>query len=88
MVEFIISLFHNNDLNINNAQLIFSTHQTSLLNTDFLRRDQIWFIEKNDKDASVLYPLTDFSPRVTENIEKGYLQGRFGAIPFLGELKF
>lgn len=88
MVQFIINLFHDNELNTNNAQLIFSTHQTSLLDTDFLRRDQIWFIEKNDKDASVLYPLTDFSPRVSENIEKGYLQGKFGAIPFLGDLKF
>lgn len=88
MVKFIIGLFHDSELNANNAQLLFSTHQTSLLDTDFLRRDQIWFMEKNNKDASVLYPLTDFSPRISENIEKGYLQGKFGAIPFLGELKF
>jgi len=88
MVQFIINLFHDSDLNTNNAQLIFSTHQTSLLDTKFLRRDQVWFMEKNDKDASVLYPLTDFSPRASENIERGYLQGRFGANPFLGALKY
>lgn len=88
MVQFIINLFHDSDLNTNNAQLIFSTHQTSLLDTKFLRRDQIWFMEKNNKDASVLYPLTDLAPRISENIEKGYLQGRFGAIPFLGDMKF
>lgn len=88
MTQFVINLFYDNDLNKKNAQLIFSTHQTSLLDTKFLRRDQIWFMEKNDKDASVLYSLTDFSPRATENIEKGYLQGRFGGIPFLGALKY
>ncbi len=88
MVKFIIGLFQDRELNAKNAQLIFSTHQTSLLDTDLLRRDQIWFMEKNNKDASVLYPLTDYSPRASENIEKGYLQGRYGAIPFLGDLKF
>lgn len=88
MVKFLVNLMFDNDLNTKNAQMICSTHQTSLLDTDFLRRDQIWFMEKNHSNASVLYPLTDFSPRKSENIEKGYLQGRFGAIPFLGEMKF
>ncbi len=51
-----------------------------------LRRDQIWFVEKNDKSLeSEVLALTEFSPRKTENIAKGYLQGRYGAIPFIGE---
>ena len=88
MVQFLVNLLYDNELNNKNAQLIFTTHQTSLLDSDYLRRDQIWFVEKNTSNASVLYPLMDFSPRKSENIERGYLQGRFGAIPFLGEMKF
>ena len=66
------------------AQLIFNTHDTNLLDLDILRRDQIWFIEKNiDNGESVLYALDDFSVRKDENIEKGYLLGRYGAVPFL-----
>jgi AAA15 family ATPase/GTPase len=63
------------------AQLIFNTHDTNLLSA--LRRDQIWFTEKARDGASQLYPLTDFKPRREENLENGYLQGRYGAIPFL-----
>jgi len=85
MVRFLVSLIQNPDLNKNNAQLIFTTHNTSLLDTDFLRRDQIWFMEKDKEQASHLYPLTDFSPRKGEAFERGYLMGRYGALPFLGE---
>ncbi len=88
MVHFLISLMHNLELNQKNAQLIFSTHDTSLLDTSLFRRDQIWFIEKDQEQASKLYPLTDFSPRKDEALEKGYLMGRYGALPFFGELKF
>jgi AAA15 family ATPase/GTPase len=66
-----------------NAQLIFTTHDTNLLSSSLLRRDEIWFTEKKTDGSSVLYPLTDFSPRQHENLEGGYLQGRYGAIPFL-----
>jgi AAA15 family ATPase/GTPase len=65
------------------AQLIFNTHDTNLLSAGVLRRDQIWFTEKQPDGASHLYPLTDFKPRRQENLENGYLQGRYGAIPFL-----
>ena len=65
------------------AQAIFNTHDTNLLGRDILRRDQIWFTEKDDSGASHLYPLTDFKPRKGEDLESGYLQGRYGAIPFL-----
>ena len=88
MVRFLMSLIHNPELNKNKAQFIFSTHDTSLLDTDLFRRDQIWFIEKDTEQASKLYPLTDFSPRKDEALEKGYLMGRYGALPFFGELKF
>ena len=87
MVRFLVSLIQNSELNKNNAQLIFTTHNTSLLDTDLFRRDQIWFMEKDPESASKLYPLTDFSPRKDEALEKGYLVGRYGALPFFGEIK-
>ena len=84
LVEFIIKLFHNKEINKNNAQLIFNTHDTNLLSLDNFRRDQIWFAEKDPKKGiTELYPLDDFSVRKTENVQKGYLNGRYGAIPFL-----
>jgi AAA15 family ATPase/GTPase len=83
-----IQLFQNQDTNPNNAQMIFNTHDTTILGNLFgepsLRRDQIWFVEKDQEGASHLYPLTDFKPRKFENVERGYLQGRYGAIPFIG----
>ena len=84
LVEFIIELFHNNEINKNNAQLIFNTHDTNLLSLNTFRRDQIWFTEKELKKGTTdLYPLDDFTVRKTENIQKGYLNGRYGAIPFV-----
>ncbi len=78
----------NSNINLIGAQWIFTTYDTTQLNSDTLRRDQIWFTEKNDEGATILYPLTDFKPRVDESLQKGYLAGRYGAIPFLGEFKF
>ena len=84
MVQFLVDVFHNNESNPNNAQLIFTTHETSILSQEIFRRDQIWFCEKDKKQATRLYPLTDFSPRKgRENIEAGYLSGRYGALPYL-----
>ena len=77
-------MFNDKENNINNSQLIFNTHDTNLLDLNILRRDQIWFTEKNvDTGESTLYPLSDFSVRKQENIEKGYLLGRYGAVPFI-----
>jgi uncharacterized protein len=70
------------------AQLIFTTHDTTLLSQKLLRRDQVWFMEKDKQSATRLYPLSDFSPRDNEAIERGYLNGRYGGIPFLKELDF
>lgn len=72
-------------MNKNHAQLIFTTHDTGLLDFNILRSDQIWFAEKDEKSMQTeIYALTEFSPRNAENIAKGYLQGRYGAIPFIG----
>lgn len=70
------------------AQLLFTTHDTTLLSQKLFRRDQVWFIEKNDTREARLYPLSDFSPRENEAIERGYLNGRYGGIPHLQELDF
>lgn len=86
LVRYIVSLFLDSEANSNNAQLIANTHDTNLLDLDLLRRDEIWFSERDFKTGkTVIYPLTDFSPRKNENIEKAYLLGRFGAVPFIKE---
>lgn len=86
MVRFLVKLFHNPTVNQSGAQLIMTTHDTTLMDKDVLRRDQIWFVEKDRCKCSRIYPLTEFSPRNKEALEKGYLQGRYGAIPYIGEL--
>ena len=83
----IIEMFNSTELNTKGAQLIAATHDTNMLCSPILRRDQIWFVEKDKSGASSLYPLTDFSVRRADNLEKGYLEGRFGAVPFLGSIR-
>lgn len=85
LVVLLIDLFHNKKINRNGAQLIFNTHDVNLLDLEYFRRDQIYFVEKNNLTGITdLYSLDEFSPRKTENIRKGYLQGRYGAIPAVG----
>ncbi len=88
LAQKIVAQFNSQESNPRNAQLIFTTHDTNLLGTTLgdtaLRRDQVWLAEKDAEGASTIYPLTDFKPRKHENLEHGYLQGRYGAIPFLG----
>ncbi len=67
-----------------NNQMIFTTHDTNILDLDLFRRDEIWFVEKNQQGASTLYSLAEFKIRPDLKLEKGYLNGRFGAIPFFG----
>ncbi|MFA5243010.1 MAG: AAA family ATPase [Sulfuricella sp.] len=81
----LVRMFHQPELNPLGAQLLFTTHDTSLLDRTLFRRDQIWFTEKDRDQATHLYPLTDFSPRETEAWERGYLIGRYGAVPFFNE---
>lgn len=81
----LIEMIQDKAINTHGAQLLFTTHDAMLLDLNFFRRDQIWFVEKDDKTcATELYSLASFSPRKGENVRKGYLQGRFGAIPFIG----
>lgn len=82
LVRRLVELFHSQSTNKNGAQLIFSTHDTTVLNTDLFTPDQIWFVEKDTGLASNLYALIEFSPRKNEALEKGYLMGRYGALPF------
>lgn len=79
----LVSLFVSRKTNPNGAQLLFTTHDTNLLADRLLRRDEIWFAEKSPEGTSTIYPLTDISTKNTDNLEKGYIQGRFGAIPYL-----
>jgi AAA15 family ATPase/GTPase len=67
-------------------QVIVTTHESNLLDQELLRRDEIWFAEKDSTGATRLYSLLDFKVRNDLEIRKHYLQGRFGAIPFLGNL--
>ncbi|MNR06571.1 hypothetical protein D3C85_1226450 [compost metagenome] len=70
------------------GQLIFTTHESNLLDLEIFRQDEIWFSEKNKNTGSTqLYSLSDFKPRYDLDIRKGYLKGRFGAIPFLANLE-
>ena len=83
LVRFLINLFHDPNRNRNGAQLIFSTHETSILNQEVFRRDQIWFCERDRERTTTLFPLTDFRPRKgVENLERAYLAGRYGGVPY------
>lgn len=84
LVRFLVQKFHDPNLNRKGAQLIFTTHNTAILNQDIFRRDQIWFCERDGNLATVLTPLTDFQPRKRhENLERAYLSGRYGAVPYV-----
>ncbi len=86
--RYLIGRFNNDQTNPLNAQLIATTHDTSLLDRHLLRRDQVWFVEKNQQEASRMYSLDEFSPRKEESLERGYLHGRYGALPIVGNLNF
>lgn len=87
LVRQIVRLFHTPEINTNGAQLVFTTHDTSLLDApDLLRRDQVWIVEKDRDQASSLVSLAEFSPRKTEALERGYLMGRYGGIPFINDM--
>jgi AAA15 family ATPase/GTPase len=88
----LIKLFNSKTTNPKHAQLIFATHDTNLLSNKLFRRDQIWFVEKDQVCASHLYSLAEIKTaggkvRNDASFEDDYLQGRYGAIPLLGELR-
>lgn len=87
LVRALLKTAHSKRDNPNGAQMILTTHDVTLLDRETFRRDQVWFTEKDANAATRLYPLTDFQPRKDEALARGYLAGRYGAIPFLtGEL--
>ena len=84
LVEFIIGMFNGSE----RAQLVYTSHNTHLLNTDFQRRDQVYFVNKREDGSSDLYSLYDYKDfRDTLDMEKAYLQGRFDAVPYLGKAR-
>lgn len=91
LVNAIIKLFNSKETNSNNAQLIFTTHDTNLLNQELFRRDQIWFTQKDIYGASELYSLVEYGKgKVRDDLvlEKNYLDGKFGAVPHISVLDF
>ncbi len=85
----LIRLFNDKNINTKNAQLIFATHDTNLLKPHIFRRDQIWFTEKDKYGSTHLYSLAEFkNVRQKEDFEKQYIQGKYGAVPYLGKFEF
>ena len=85
LVTEVIRSFLRPESNPNGAQLVFTAHNPCLLENGLLRRDQIWFTEKNHEGATVLYPLSEYSPRKDETVISGYLSGRYSALPVIPE---
>ena len=94
LVRNFILTFLNAEINVNHAQLVFTTHDTWQLSNQLLRRDEIWFTEKDNDGLSTLYSLADFVDedgsriRKDESYEKNYLLGKYGAIPSLKTIEF
>lgn len=87
LCQYLISIFNSKEKNPNNAQLIFTTHDTSLLKEEFLRRDQIYFTDKNKKGATELFSLADISERKGVDFAKRYLEGRYNALPYISDFE-
>jgi len=89
LTQHLIKLFHNKNVNKHNAQLIFATHDTNLLHESMFRRDQIWLTQKDKYGATELYSLAQFkNVRKNEDFEKKYIQGKYGAVPYLKNFEF
>ena len=87
LVRFLIDCFHDPLRNVNGAQLLFTTHETAILNQNVFRRDQVWFCERDQMLATKLFALNEFRLRKgVVNLERAYLTGRFGALPFISPL--
>jgi len=84
ITRYLVTVAHHSE----SAQLVFTTHDSGLLDSQLFRRDQIWFTEKDSSGATQLYSLWDYKVRKDENYRSGYLKGRYGAIPFVGEFGF
>lgn len=85
--RYLLKLFNSKKANSNQAQLVFTTHDISLLDEDLLRRDQIWFTQKDKFGATDVFSLADLGERSNLNFAKRYLEGRYGALPYIKELE-
>ena len=83
MVMALLRLLFDEKTNPKGAQVLFTTHNPLLLDSTLLRRDQVWFADKDEQGQAHLYPLTDYAPRKGESLVRGYLAGRYGAVPFI-----
>jgi hypothetical protein len=83
LVRAVVAMLHDPLVNKNNAQAIVTTHDTTLLSQEVVRRDQVWFTEKDQEGGTRLYPLTDYKPKQGEALQRGYLGGRYGGVPIL-----
>ncbi|BGE69329.1 MULTISPECIES: AAA family ATPase [Pseudomonas] len=83
IVHHLIEVLHRSETK---AQIIFTTHDTTILSKKILRRDQVWLVSKDKRRGTLLYPVSDYKVREGEALEKGYLSGRYGAIPFIKDL--
>jgi len=91
LTKHLIKMFHDKHINNKNAQLIFTTHDTNLLQHDLLNRDQVWFTDKDKYGSTQVYSLIEYKENRTRkdsNKEKYYLQGRYGAVPYIGTFHF
>ena len=87
LCRFIVSMFNSKEKNPNKAQLVFTTHDVSLLSEEFLRRDQIYFTDKNETNSTELFSLADISERKGVDYAKRYLEGRYNALPYISEFE-
>ncbi len=87
LVQWLFGIVHGVPADVP-SQILATTHDTTLLDPELVRRDQVWFIEKDRRQASTLYSLVEFRPRRDAALAKGYLAGRYGAIPYLGQYLF
>jgi uncharacterized protein len=83
MVRELLKLIFSDSENPKGAQIIFTTHNPLFLDGTLLRRDQVWFTDKDEEGAAHLYPLSDYQPRQGESLIRGYMAGRYGAVPFI-----
>ena len=84
-LKFLVNLFHDSRVNTENAQLIFTSHETSVMSKGFLHQDQVWLVERDQTSSSRLIPLSDYKVRDISAFQKAYLDGRYGAVPHLRE---
>ena len=88
LVRNFLLTFLNPEINTNHAQLVFTTHDTWQLSNQLLRRDEIWFVERDAENASNIYSLDRFKERYDKKLSKAYLEGRYGAIPVFKQFSF